>query len=399
MDPRTVRVQLGERSYSVHIGDGVLGTVPAEIRQRLGKHPTRAFIVHDTGVPIDFLEELSGLLRGIGLATGSVSITPCEPDKSVGTLERVLAAMGASGHTRADPVVTLGGGIVGDLGGFAAASYQRGVPVVQCPTTVLSMVDASVGGKTGVNLSVRADAQPPRLLKNYVGAFHQPIAVAADTRLLASLPHRHRRSGLAECIKHAMIARGLTGADLISETRSALPGVIAGDTEAATRLIERSVSLKGEVVSRDERETISGTGGVRMLLNLGHTFGHAIETLPGLSPDPADASLAPLHHGEAIALGLIAACRCAEAMERCEPDVGDEVAELIRHAGLPTHVAGLPDANDILGRMGSDKKAAGGDLRLVLPDARGRCGVVTDAPRDAVIAGIESIRARRPDPR
>jgi 3-dehydroquinate synthase len=396
MDPRTVRVQLGERSYTVHVGEGVLAAVPAEIRQRLGDRPTRAFVVHDTGVPGAFLEELSESLGRVGLTVNAISITPTEREKSIATLERVLAAMGASGHTRADPVVTLGGGIVGDLGGFAAASYQRGVPVVQCPTTVLSMVDASVGGKTGVNLAVVGSDGTDTLLKNFVGAFHQPIAVVADTRLLASLPDRHRRSGLAECIKHAMIAGGLTGADLISETRAALPKVIAGDTDAATRLIERSVSLKGEVVSRDERETISGSGGVRMLLNLGHTFGHAIETLPGLSPDASDPSLAPLHHGEAIALGLVAACRCAQALELCEASIGDEILELLGQAGLPTAVAGLPDPGVILSRMGSDKKASGGRLRLILPDGRGRCRIVTNAEPDAVIAGIDAIRAEHP---
>jgi len=393
MGPRSVRVQLGERSYTAHVGQGVLSTIADEIRQRLGKQPTRAFIVHDTGVPLAFLDELTASLRGVELDTSSISITPTERDKSIATLERVLGAMGASGHTRADPVVTLGGGIVGDLGGFAAASYQRGVPVVQCPTTLLSMVDASVGGKTGVNLSVGGDDPDARLLKNFVGAFHQPIAVAADTRMLATLPERHRRSGLAECIKHAMIAGGITGADLISETRAALPAVIAGDTDASARLIERSVALKGEVVSRDERETISGSGGVRMLLNLGHTFGHAIETIPGLTPDPSDSSLAPLHHGEAVALGLAAACRCAESLELCEPGVGDEVTGIIRDAGLPTVVAGLPDSEAILARMGSDKKASGGTLRLVLPDGRGRCRVVTDADRGAVVAGIDAIRA------
>lgn len=397
MEPRTVRVQLGERSYSVHVGEGVLDVVPGEIRQRLGRRPTRAFVVHDTGVPDAFLDELTASLDRVGMSCASISITPTEADKSIETLERVLAAMGTSGHTRADPVITLGGGIVGDLGGFAAASYQRGVPVVQCPTTLLSMVDASVGGKTGVNLRVASDtgaaAGSGRLLKNFVGAFHQPIAVAADIRMLATLPERHRRSGLAECIKHAMIAGGLTGADLISETRAALPGVLAGDTEASARLIERSVSLKGEVVSRDERETISGSGGIRMLLNLGHTFGHAIETLPGLSPDAADPSKAPLHHGEAIALGLIAACRCAESMESCENSVGDEITKLIREAGLPTAVSGLPPSEEVLDRMGTDKKATSGTLRLVLPDGRGRCRVVTDAPTASIIAGIDAIRS------
>lgn len=392
MNAREVRVELGERSYTVHIGPGALLSVPAEIRRRLGDRVRRAFVVRDTGVPQYLHDELIVMLREAGLEPASIEITPTEQAKSIATLERLLGAMGASGHTRSDPVVALGGGIVGDIAGFAAASYQRGVPIVQCPSTLLSMVDASVGGKTGVNLAVES-AQGTRLLKNFVGAFHQPIAVAADTRLLASLDDRHRRSGLAECVKHAMIANGITGADLITETRAVLPGVLAQDEETCARLIERSVSLKGQVVSRDERESLAGSGGVRMLLNLGHTFGHAIETIPGLTPDAADPSLAPLHHGEAVALGLVAACRCAESMGLCEASVGDEALSMLDTVGLPTQVGDLPPTDEIVARMGSDKKASGGTLRLVLPEGRGRCRLVLDAPAEAVRAGIDAIRS------
>jgi 3-dehydroquinate synthetase len=390
MNARTVRVDLGERSYTVHIGPGALLSVPMEIRAALGERPTRAFIVADTGVPEVFAAELAESLRAAGLHPTVARITPTETGKSIATLENLLADMAASGHSRVDPVVALGGGIVGDLAGFAAASYQRGVPVVQCPSTLLSMVDASVGGKTGVNLAVRS-ASGERLLKNMVGAFHQPLAVAADTRLLDSLAERQRRAGLAECVKHAMIAEGITGADLMTETLAVLPGVLAGEHEAADRLIERSVALKGEVVRRDERESLEASG-VRMLLNLGHTFGHAIETMAHLTPEAARPDLAPLHHGEAVALGLVAACRCAERLGLCEKSVGDETVSLLDTIGLPTGVAGLPADDEILARMGADKKAAGGSLRLILPVGRGKCAVVRDPDTAAVRAGIDAIR-------
>lgn len=392
MNARTVRVDLGERSYTVHIGPGALLSVPDEIRQALGSRPNRAFVVADTGVPPVFCDELVAGLEQAGMRTTVSRVTPTEQGKSIATLEHLLAGMGASGHSRIDPVVALGGGIVGDLAGFAAASYQRGVPVVQCPSTLLSMVDASVGGKTGVNLTVRG-ASGDRLLKNMVGAFHQPLTVAADSRLLDSLPDRHRRSGLAECVKHAMIARGIAGADIMSETISVLPGVLAREREATDRLIERSVILKGEAVRRDERESIRHAGSVRMLLNFGHTFAHAIETLPDLTPDPARPELAPLHHGEAVALGMVAACHCATHAGLCEPGVGQELVSLLDTIGLPTRVRDLPGNDEILSRMTADKKAAGGALRLILPVGRGRCEIVPDPDPASIRAGIDAIRA------
>lgn len=401
---QAVRVDLGERSYTVSIGPGLLTGLGAQVRRTLGENPTRAFVVCDTGVPGAWRETALRSLRDAGLGVTRFEVTPTEAGKSVATLQGVLARMGASGHSRADPVVALGGGIVGDLAGFAAACYQRGVPVVQCPSTLLSMADASVGGKTGVNLLVpapggggagRADG---RLLKNMVGAFHQPVGVIADTGLLASLPIRHRRAGLAECVKHAMIAGGITGDDLMTETASRLPGLLEGDEAATIELIARSVAVKAAVVRRDERESIGtegedGGGGVRMLLNLGHTFGHAIETLPGLSPDPSRPDLSPLHHGEAVALGMVAACATAAHAGLCPPEIGVELDALLRTAGLPTRVAGLPDCDEVLSRMVADKKAAGGVTRLVLPTARGVCRVVRSPDERAVRAGIDAMRA------
>jgi 3-dehydroquinate synthase len=399
MNARTVRVDLGARAYTVHIGPGAMLSVPDEIRAALGQRPDRALIVYDTGVPELILDELFVELRNAGLTPTVARVTPTEINKSIATLERVLADMAASGHSRADPVIALGGGIVGDLAGFAAATYQRGVPVVQCPTTLLAMVDASVGGKTGVNLLTRTPTGE-RLLKNMVGAFHQPIAVAADTRLLATLPDRHLRAGLAECIKHAMIAQSITGADLMTETLAVLPAVLAKEQDATDRLIERSVALKGEVVRRDERETFadhapnakSAGAGVRMLLNFGHTFAHAIETMAHLTPDAAHLDLAPLHHGEAVALGMVAACRCAQHAGLCQPEVGDDLVSLLDTIGLPTRVSALPDDDEILARMGADKKASGGTLRLILPVGHGRCEVVKDTQPDHIRAGIRAIR-------
>lgn len=393
MNARTVRVDLGERAYAVHIGPAAILSVPDEIRRALGDRPGRAFLVADDRVPALFAEELRTALTQAGMDVTALSVTATERNKSIATLDRVLVAMAASGHSRTDPVIALGGGVVGDLAGFAAATYQRGVPIVQCPTTLLAMVDAAVGGKTGVNLLVPGDAGD-RLLKNMAGAFHQPLAVAADTRVLASLPDRHLRAGLAECVKHAMIAYGITGADLLTETRAVLPAVLAGDRDATDRLIERSVALKAEVVRRDERETLgpTGAGGVRMLLNYGHTFGHAVETIPDLTPDPSFPDLAPLLHGEAVSLGMVAAAICAERLGRCTPEITEELVTLLDTIGLPTTIRDLPDTGEILARMNSDKKAGGGTLRLVLPTARGRCEVVAAPDPDAVRAGIDAIR-------
>jgi 3-dehydroquinate synthase len=392
-------VSLSDRSYTVHTGPGALALVAPELRRVLGPSPNRALIVHDLGVPAPTEHALANDLRAHGFTVTTVTITPTEEAKSLATLERVLVALGSSGHSRIDPVIALGGGIVGDLAGFAAASWQRGVPVAQCPTTLLSMADASVGGKTGVNLTVPSPSDPPRprLLKNMVGAFHQPALVAADTAVLASLPDRHRRAGLAECIKHALISTGLTGLDLLDDTRRLIPAVRNGDAVATAELLALSVRLKAEVVRRDERESTEssagGDGGERMLLNLGHTFGHAIETIPHLTPDPARPDLAPLHHGEAVALGMVAACEASRAAGLCGPEIGQQLASLLHDAGLPTRVAGLPATDEILARMGSDKKAAGGAVRLILPTGRGTCRVVRGLDPGAVRAGIDAMRA------
>ncbi|MBL4591399.1 MAG: 3-dehydroquinate synthase [Phycisphaerales bacterium] len=329
-----------------------------------------------------------GSLQSAGLATTIETITPSESVKTLETFGHLLGAIAGSSHGRVDPVVSLGGGIVCDIAGFVAASYRRGVPVIQCPSTLLAMVDASVGGKTGVNLTLDGGG----LMKNLVGAFHQPRLVCADIALLESLSDRHRRSGLSECIKHAFICKSVGHDGLGDWMGEHLESIKAFDSATIEQLVMRNVALKATVVARDEHESPDAIEGGRMLLNFGHTFGHAIETLPGLSPD-ADGANAPLHHGEAVALGMVAACRCAESLGMCAPTTGDSLVAMLDSVGLPSCVAGLPTTDEIVERMGHDKKAIGSSIRLVLATGVGQCTIVDDASGDAMGVGIDSIRA------
>ncbi|RMH23610.1 MAG: 3-dehydroquinate synthase [Planctomycetota bacterium] len=380
---QSVRVSLGERAYHVEIGVGLLGALGASVRDAVSAAPRRAFLVADDNLPHELVGAAVSSLDEAGFAVTTERVVATESNKSVATLERLLASLARSRHERGEPVVALGGGIVGDLAGFAAAVYRRGVPVIQCPTTLLAMVDASVGGKTGVNLSVGG-----ALLKNMAGAFWQPRRVLADVAALRSLGDRQFRAGLAECLKHGLIAGRLDPA-LAEWTAGALPSLHCRDEGALVKLIGRNVAVKARVVEADEREAADGG---RALLNLGHTYAHAIETIPHLTPD-GDAANAPLLHGEAVALGLIAAGAAAEALGRVESGFVDRLRALVADAGLPIEVAGLPDSAELTDAMTHDKKVAGGRLRLVLPTGAGLAEVVSDPPMSAVGAGFDAIRA------
>jgi len=398
---RVVEVELADRGYEVRIGTVVLASAAHSIRAIVGDDARRAFVVVDTGVPEGFVRSLSGDLASIGFEVCIAEITPSEKIKSIETFHRLLVEIASSNHTRIDPVIALGGGVVGDLAGFVAASYLRGVAVIQCPSTLLSMVDASVGGKTGFNLRVPEPDGEATLLKNFVGAFHQPRLVIADIALLESLDQRHRRCGLAECIKHGMIAAGIDGGESGEDGNGGLLDWMIGHLDAISgfepatieELVARNVALKAVVVSGDERESTSAKCGGRMLLNFGHTFGHAIETLSGVSPDPSDPGLSPLHHGEAVALGMVAACRAGAVLGLCDEAVGQELISMLVALGLPTRVAGLPDSGEIVARMSRDKKAAGADLRVILPVGRGNCEIFRGVEPAALAAGIDAIRA------
>ena len=383
----------GSHGYQVLIGSGAIN----QVTQTIGEccpQAGRVFVVADTGVPERFV---SGLIEGIesdGRSAELARITPSEIGKSIESCHEILKQVALSGHTRSDPIVAIGGGVVGDMGGFVAASYQRGVPVIQCPTTLLSMVDASVGGKTGVNLSVATDDGEVSLLKNLVGAFHQPKAVFADMDVLESLDERYRRSGLAECVKHGMIAAGVgdSHAGLMDWMIGHRDTISSYDPGVIQELVARNVALKAEVVANDERESIEGKTGGRMLLNFGHTFGHAIETIDSLSPDSSEPDLAPLHHGEAVALGMVAACHAGRKARMCDQSVIEGLVKVLEAFELPTKVAGLPTTDQIIERMMHDKKVSGKTLRVILPIQWGKCEIVEDPDIEWIRCGIDSIR-------
>lgn len=391
MSVERVAVELGRRRYSVLVGRGTLAGLGQDIRSVVDKRSTRAFLVVDAGVPEHHINALSASLADAGFEVACESIAPTETVKSISTYERVLCAVASSGHGRVDPIVGVGGGIVCDIAGFVAASYRRGVPIVQCPTTLLAMVDASVGGKTGVNLAIEGGG----LLKNLVGAFHQPKLVCADASVLSSLDPRQMRAGLAECIKHAHICATVGHPDLGVWMDEHLEQVAAFDAQAIDALIAKNVALKATVVAGDEFEDPNAPAGGRMLLNFGHTFGHAIETIDGLVPrgGGVDGLHTGLLHGEAVGLGMLAASRCAESMGLCSSTIGAALARALDTAGLPTHAANLPKTGEIVARMGHDKKAMGSTLRVILPTGTGRCSIVEDATARAIADGIDSIRA------
>ncbi len=384
MNERRVKVRAGSASYEVLIGTGLLAGVGPLTSEVLSPPPRRILLVTDTGLPDATCETVVKSLESAGLETHRVGTTATEREKSIQSFERLHAEAARLGIDRGDALVALGGGIIGDLTGFVAATHRRGVRVVQCPTTLLAMVDASVGGKTGVNL--QADSM---LLKNFVGSFHQPRRVIASVDVLESLDDRQYRSGLAECIKHTMIA-GPTDPTLGDWTHANLERILDRDHEVLIELIARNVSVKASIVATDERETAAAGG--RALLNLGHTFAHAIETLDTLSPDGNPAH-APLLHGEAVALGLVAAASAARQMKLVPGELVRDTIDLISRANLPTQIEHLPDTDQIIRRMTRDKKALGGVMRVILPVGSGQCKTVETPPLDALKQGIDAIRA------
>lgn len=266
-------------------------------------------------------------------------------------------------------IVALGGGVIGDLAGFVAATFLRGVPYVQAPTTLLAMLDASVGGKTGVDTAHG---------KNLIGAFHPPAAVVADLRVLLSLPEREFRSGLAEAVKHGLIADGA----YFEWIDASAERILARDLDALTRLVRRSVEIKAKVVSEDERE-----GGVRAVLNAGHTIGHAVEHVSRFA----------LAHGEAVALGLVAECRLAEALGLAESGLGQRAARLLERLGLPVTLGTPLPAADLLAAMSLDKKNRAAATRFSLPVRVGAMHPgdqwTVAAPEPAILAALRAIGA------
>jgi shikimate kinase/3-dehydroquinate synthase len=362
--PRRLAVGLGERGYEVVVGPGLLARAGGLIAPVLPAR--RVVVVSDAAVaPLHLPALREGLAAAEVKVLAEIAVPPGEASKDFARLQDVLEAMLAAGLDRRTAVVALGGGVVGDLAGFAAAVAMRGVPFVQVPTTLLAQVDSSVGGKTGVNL---------RAGKNLAGAFHQPRIVLADTDTLATLPPRELRAGYAEVAKH-----GLLQGPLWDWCERHGAEVIAGDAAALTHAVLESCRLKGAIVAADEREE-SAEGG-RALLNLGHTFGHAIEAEAGF-----DGSVL---HGEAVAVGLGLAAALSARLGHCSQEWPSRVIAHLAACGLPARLADLPRRfalEGLMGRMAKDKKNRDGAMRFVLMRAPGDCFTSSEVPPEAVAA-------------
>lgn len=335
-----VRVELGGRGYDIHIGPGLL--------DRLGQllaalAPTAILIVTDRQVESLYAQRALRTLAPLAPVQVCV-LDGGEPAKDLASTARVLEALVAARADRKSLVVALGGGVIGDIAGFAAAIYMRGIAYVQVPTTLLAQVDSAVGGKTGVNLPAG---------KNLVGAFHQPRAVIADTDTLRTLPARELSAGLAEVLKHGLLA----DAEYFARVETDLPRLRACDADALACAIARSCEIKAGVVARDERES-----GERALLNLGHTFGHAIETLTGYGR---------WLHGEAVGCGLCLAADLSRRLGLIGAADVRRVESAVAAAGLPTRIEGLSSAAAI-DAMRGDKKAEAGQIRFVVLERIGR---------------------------
>jgi 3-dehydroquinate synthase len=343
----------GFAPYEVLVGSGLLADAadgPARIAALL-KQP-RVLIVSDETVAALHAPALIAGLKSHGVHAEMATVPAGEASKSFAHLERVLDRCAEAGLDRKDMIVALGGGVVGDLAGLAAALYMRGVDFIQVPTTLLAQVDSSVGGKTAIDT--------PRG-KNLVGAFHQPRLVLADIEVLKTLPERQLRSGWAEVLKHGLIC----DAGFFDWLGGQGAGGAAGDPAALSEAVVRSVRIKAAVVSEDEKEA-----GRRALLNLGHTFGHALETALGYDE--------VLTHGEAVALGCCMAFRFSARLGLCgEPDAR-RVEAVTAAAGLPTRLeqAGVFEADRLIALMAGDKKAEGGALTFILARGIGRAEVV-----------------------
>jgi 3-dehydroquinate synthase len=359
---RTLNVALGERAYPIHIGPGLLGK--AQLIGDVLPTPRAVLVTNETIAPL-YLEKLVSSMRSAGVQVSEIVLPDGESHKNGDTLNRIYDALLADRCDRSTSVVALGGGVIGDLAGFAAATYQRGVPFIQIPTTLLAQVDSSVGGKTGIN--------HPRG-KNMIGAFWQPRLVLADTDTLKTLPDRELSAGMAEVIKYGLI-RDLPFLEWIEQNIARL---MARDAEALSYAIERSCANKAEVVAGDERETAKDNG--RALLNLGHTFGHAIETGLGYGE---------WLHGEAVAAGTVMAVELSRRLGWLTSSDVQRVRDVLVRAGLPIMGPKL-GADRYMDFMGHDKKVIAGRLRLVLLRQIGEAVTFADTSPEDIRAAIEA---------
>ncbi|MBD2814810.1 3-dehydroquinate synthase [Xenorhabdus sp. Flor] len=358
-----VIVTLGERSYPITIAQGLFSS--SEAFKPLQSGQQVMIVTNETLAPL-YLEQVKSTLQSMGLRVNEVILPDGEQYKSLFVLNDIFSALLENNHGRDTTLIALGGGVIGDMTGFAAASYQRGIRFIQIPTTLLSQVDSSVGGKTGVN-------HP--LGKNMIGAFYQPASVIIDLNCLNTLPAQELYAGLAEVIKYGVILDG----EFFSWLEDNIEKLLALDHQAMAYCIRRCCELKAFVVATDEYER----SGMRSLLNLGHTFGHAIE---------AEMGYGIWLHGQAVAAGMVMAARASELIGTFSSQDTQRIINLLERAKLPVHGPATMSPEDYLPHMMRDKKVSAGKLRLVLPKMIGEAELRSDISTDIILDAIRRCR-------
>ncbi len=356
-----IRVELGERSYDIVIGNAVLGEI-GEALQKFG-FSTRIALVSNPTVYGLYGDGVSGSLRRAGFELCEIILPDGEEQKNLASVEKIYEEMLRARLDRKSAVVALGGGVIGDIAGFAASTYMRGIDFIQIPTTLLAQVDSSVGGKTGVN-------HP--LGKNMIGTFWQPRLVWIDTETLLSLPKRQLLSGLAEVIKYGVI----WDSDLFEFLETGRERILGLDRASLMHLIGRSCAIKSEVVSKDERES-----GLRAILNYGHTIGHAIETVTGYRR---------FLHGEAVAIGMHVEAGLSGMLGIIGKDEVDRVRRLLESYGLPFDLPEGSDLGGLLSAMQLDKKTVSGELKFILPERIGAVRIRKGISSEEIIRALHS---------
>lgn len=355
-----IRIELGERSYDIHIGEGLLDRAGELISSACkGKS---AVIVTNRRIGNLYADRLVKSLEGAGISARVIVVPAGERYKTLKTVHTIYERMLDHRIDRSGIVIGLGGGVVGDMAGFAAATYMRGIDFVQVPTSLLAQVDASIGGKTGVDLTRG---------KNLVGAFHQPKIVIMDLSTLRTLPRREFRAGLAELIKHGII----WDSEYFAFLEANIGNILRLDPSVLAPTIERSCEIKAAVVSRDERES-----GLRRILNYGHTAGHAIESLTGYRA---------LLHGEAVAIGMVTAALVSEEIGAAEAGLTDRIVRILKAASLPYKAPAGLDYRAVVDAMGLDKKVAHGKLNVVLARSIGSVFVTDEVSPEVWLKALE----------
>ena len=358
-----ITVNLGERSYPISIGAGLFSD-PAYLSQFLCTKQKVVVISNETVAPL-YADKILSQLEQLGCVASLLELPDGEQYKSLDTFNEVMTYLLEGNYSRDVALIALGGGVIGDLVGFAASCYQRGVDFIQMPTTLLSQVDSSVGGKTAVN-------HP--LGKNMIGAFYQPKSVVIDIDCLSTLPEKEFAAGIAEVIKYGIIYDG----EFFSWLEENLDKLYALDEQALTYAISKCCQIKAEVVALDEKES-----GIRALLNLGHTFGHAIE---------AELGYGKWLHGEAVSAGTVMAAKTAEYQGLITQQQVERIVSILKKAKLPIHTPESMSFDDFMRHMMRDKKVLAGELRLVLPTSIGTAEVVKNVPESVIEDAIDYCR-------